>query len=76
MEFTRLAVPRRVYTQAHFDIVAEALINVYKNADKVTGYEIVWEPPVLRHFTAKLKPIVKEEQIIVEYLKVDNFVRQ
>ncbi len=59
MEFTRLAIPRRVYTQAHFDIVAEALINVMKNASKVNGYEITWQPPVLRHFTSKLKPIIK-----------------
>ena len=57
MEFTRLAIPRRVYTQAHLDLVAEALENVMKRADKVKGYKIVWEPPVLRHFTAKLKPI-------------------
>ena len=57
MEFTRLAIPRRVYTQAHLDIVAEALINVMKRAESVNGYKIIWEPPVLRHFTAKLKPI-------------------
>jgi tryptophanase len=56
MEFTRLAVPRRVYTQAHFDVVAEALGNVKKNAANVKGYKITWEPPVLRHFTAKLVP--------------------
>lgn len=57
MEFTRLAIPRRVYTQTHFDMVAEAVGNVKKNADKVKGYEITWQPPVLRHFTSKLKPI-------------------
>lgn len=57
MEFTRLCLPRRVYTQAHLDIVAEALINIHQRADQVKGYEIVWQPPVLRHFTAKLKPV-------------------
>ena len=57
MEFTRLAIPRRVYTQAHLDMVAEALEKVTHNADKVKGYEITWQPPVLRHFTSKLKPI-------------------
>jgi tryptophanase len=57
MEFTRLAIPRRVYTQAHFDITAEAVINIMKNADKVRGYEITWQPPILRHFTSKLQPI-------------------
>lgn len=57
MEFTRLAVPRRVYTQSHFDVTAEAIMNIMTNASKVKGYEITWQPPVLRHFTAKLKPI-------------------
>jgi len=57
MEFTRLAIPRRVYTQAHFDVVVEALINIKKRASEIKGYEILWQPPVLRHFTAKLRPI-------------------
>lgn len=57
MEFTRLAIPRRVYTQAHFDVVVEALINIKKRASEIKGYEIIWQPKVLRHFTAKLKPI-------------------
>jgi tryptophanase len=58
MEFTRLAIPRRVYTQAHFDIVAEALINISKRAETIHGYKIIWQPAVLRHFTAKLEPLV------------------
>jgi len=57
MEFTRLAIPRRVYTQAHFDVVVEALKNIKERASKIGGYEITWQPPVLRHFTAKLKPV-------------------
>ena len=56
-EFTRLAVPRRVYTQAHFDVVAEALLAVKERAADVTGYQITWEPKVLRHFTSHLKPV-------------------
>ena len=55
-EFTRFAIPRRVYTQAHFDIMAEALTAIKKRADKVRGYKIVWEPPILRHFQAHLEP--------------------
>ena len=58
-EFTRLAIPRRVYTQAHFDIMAEALIAIKKRASEVPGYRITWEPHVLRHFTATLEPIEK-----------------
>lgn len=58
-EFCRMAIPRRVYTQAHFDIVAEALENIAKRADEVQGYEITWQPKVMRHFTARLQPLKK-----------------
>jgi tryptophanase len=57
-EFTRFAIPRRVYTQAHFDIMAEALIAIKERAPTIKrGFKIVWEPPILRHFQAHLAPI-------------------
>jgi len=56
-EFARLAIPRRVYTQAHLDVIAEALINIKERASQVKGYRIIWEPPILRHFQAHLEPI-------------------
>lgn len=56
-EFTRLAIARRVYTQAHLDVIADALINIKERASQVKGYKIVEEAPILRHFTAKLEPI-------------------
>ena len=57
MELVRLAIPRRVYTQSHIDYVAEVIIEVFRNKDKIKGLVIVEEPLVLRHFSAKLKPI-------------------
>lgn len=58
-EFTRLAIPRRVYTQTHFDVMADALIAIKERASKVSGYRITWEPPILRHFQAHLEPVEK-----------------
>jgi tryptophanase len=55
-EFTRLAIPRRVYRQAHLDIMADALINIKARAGQLKrGYRITWEPPILRHFQAHLE---------------------
>jgi tryptophanase len=57
LELVRLAIPRRVYTQSHIDYVAEVIIEVFQARDKLKGLSIVEESPMLRHFTAKLKPI-------------------
>jgi tryptophanase len=53
MELVRLAIPRRVYTQSHIDYVIESVIEVFQNRDRLRGYRIVAEPPVLRHFSAR-----------------------
>ncbi len=57
MELVRLAIPRRVYTQSHIDYVVEVMQDVYERRAKLKGYEIIEEPPMLRHFTAKFKPL-------------------
>jgi tryptophanase len=57
MELVRLAIPRRVYTQSHIDYVSEVIIDVFIKRDEIKGLVITEETPMLRHFTAKLKPI-------------------
>ncbi len=57
MELVRLAIPRRVYTQSHIDYVIEVILEVFKNRNKLSGYKIVYEAPMLRHFTARFEKI-------------------
>ncbi|GJQ62690.1 MAG: tryptophanase [Melioribacteraceae bacterium] len=57
MELVRMAIPRRVYTQSHIDYVAEVAIEVFKNREKLNGYEITYEAPMLRHFTARFRKL-------------------
>jgi tryptophanase len=59
LELMRLTIPRRTYTYAHLDVVAESVIEVYKKRNELVGLTFDYEPPVLRHFTARLKPITK-----------------
>lgn len=57
LELVRLAIPRRVYTQAHLDYVVETLANLAKQADTLRGYRITYAPPLMRHFTARFEPL-------------------
>ncbi len=56
-ELLRLAIPRRVYTQSHIDYVVEAILEVNAAKQRIRGLEIVEEPPFLRHFSARLRPV-------------------
>ncbi len=57
LELVRLAIPRRVYTQSHFDYIVEVLDVVLRNRNKITGYRITHQPKFLRHFTCHFEPI-------------------
>lgn len=55
LELVRLAIPRRVYTQAHLDYVADVIIELYHKRDQIRGMRYTYEPPFLRHFTARFE---------------------
>ncbi|MBM7623920.1 tyrosine phenol-lyase [Sporohalobacter salinus] len=57
LETVRLTIPRRVYTYAHMDVVADSVINLYENRKNIKGLKFVYEPPVLRFFTSRFEPI-------------------
>lgn len=53
MDLVRLAIPRRVYTQSHIDYVIEVIMEVWRKRESIRGLKLTYEPPFLRHFTAK-----------------------
>ncbi len=56
LELLRLAIPRRTYTNNHMEVVAVGLKNVFDRRNEISrGYKIVWEAPIMRHFTVKLE---------------------
>lgn len=56
LDLLRLAIPRRVYTDNHMEVVAAALKNVYDRREQITrGVRIAWEAPLMRHFTVQLE---------------------
>ncbi|MFT3787919.1 MAG: tyrosine phenol-lyase [Tepidisphaeraceae bacterium] len=56
LELVRLTIPRRVYTQAHMDVTAESVAQVWSARAKVTGLRMVYEPKYLRFFQARFEP--------------------
>ncbi len=56
-ELVRLAIPRRVYTDRHMDVVCEAIARVYERREQIRGVRITYEPPLLRHFLSRFEPV-------------------
>jgi len=57
LELVRLAIPRRTYTQSHFDYVVEVCRGLKEKRQELKGYRITYAPPLLRHFTAHFEPL-------------------
>jgi tyrosine phenol-lyase len=57
LELVRLTIPRRVYTQAHMDVICESDCEVFDNRDKIKGLEMIYEPKYLRFFQARFKKL-------------------
>ena len=57
LELVRLTLPRRVYTQAHMDVVAESVGSVYQRRHDIQGLKMIYEPEYLRFFQARFEPL-------------------
>ncbi|MBL7694245.1 MAG: tyrosine phenol-lyase [Ferruginibacter sp.] len=57
LELVRFTIPRRVYTQAHMDVIAESTARVYERRNKIRGLKMVYEPKYLRFFQARFEPL-------------------
>ncbi len=55
LELVRLTFPRRVYTQAHCDVMIESIVETFENRDNVKGLKMVYEPKYLRFFQARFE---------------------
>ena len=61
LELVRLTLPRRVYTQAHMDVTAESIVDLWDKRDRICGLEFTYEPKYLRFFRARFKPTIGAE---------------
>ena len=57
LELVRLTIPRRVYTQAHMDVITESVIDVFERRNEIGGLKMVYEPEYLRFFQARFETI-------------------
>lgn len=73
LELVRLAIPRRVYTQAHMDVTAESVIAVHEVRDDVQGLRFTYEPEFLRFFQARFEPVQRREAAGIDLARVRRY---
>jgi len=66
LELVRLTIPRRVYTQAHMDVVAESIIDLHERRASIGGLRMIYEPRYLRFFQARFEPVVQTPNRVAE----------
>ena len=57
LELVRLTIPRRVYTQAHMEVIAESIESVFANRENINGLKMIYEPKYLRFFQARFEKL-------------------
>jgi tryptophanase len=67
MDLLRLAIPRRVYTRSHLDYVAEVVARVSQRREHISGLELTFQAPHLRHFTAQFRRIIPGQKAVVPH---------
>jgi tryptophanase len=69
LELVRLAIPRRMYTESHFDYVIHTLKKVADHRSELGGYRFTYQAPLMRHFTARFEPISKPDTDVARKVK-------
>ena len=72
LELIRLTIPRRVYTQAHMDVVAESVIELHQHPEQIQGLEMVYEPEHLRFFQARFQIAVPGRVVLGPTERIGN----
>jgi len=57
LEMMRLAIPRRVYTDRHMDVIANTMERIQEKKEKIKGLRLAYAPEIMRHFSARFEPI-------------------
>ena len=76
LELVRLTIPRRVYTQAHMDVVCDAVAECYERRKTIPGLIMTYEPENLRFFQAQFAPLSPTAQAALDLAKRASAIKQ